>query len=146
MRGARAWILSCFVLSGFTSLLYQTVWMRLALARFGVTATVVAAVLSIFMAGLAAGCVFGAGLIRRARERFGIGPLRLYGLAELVVAAGGCAVPSMFAAARAVLLAVGPAESLAYTAASAILLAIVLLPFCCAMGFTVPAAVAFLAE
>ena len=32
----------CFLLSGFCSLLYQTVWLRMAVARFGVNAPIIA--------------------------------------------------------------------------------------------------------
>ena len=41
-----------FVVSGFCSLSYEVVWLRLAMAQFGVTTPFVATVLSVFMAGL----------------------------------------------------------------------------------------------
>src|SRR5215510_4046352 len=44
-----------FVASGFCSLLYQIVWLRLAFAAFGVNTPVLSIVLSIFMLGLALG-------------------------------------------------------------------------------------------
>jgi spermidine synthase len=52
-RSNRALMLACFLVSGFAALCYQTVWMRLAIARFGVNASVVASVLAVFMLGLA---------------------------------------------------------------------------------------------
>jgi spermidine synthase len=143
-RAARALLASCFLVSGFTALLYQTVWMRLSLAKFGVNTSVVATVLAVFMLGLAAGSAGASRLVDRAGERFGIGPLRIYGLAELFVGLGGIAVPTLLTGGRQVLLAVGPASGLAYSAASTAILAAILLPFCTAMGLTFPSAIAFL--
>lgn len=143
-KSARALLLSCFFLSGFTALLYQTVWMRLALAKFGVNTSVIATVLAVFMLGLATGSVLAARLVERVERRYGIGPLRFYALAELVVGLSGLAVPWLLSAGRDVLLAVGPASGFAYTAASTVLLTAILLPFCTAMGLTFPAAIAFL--
>ena len=134
----------CFLFSGFTALLYQTVWMRLALAKFGVNTSVVATVLAVFMLGLATGSVLAARLVERAESRFGIGPLRIYALAELVVGIGGLAVPALLSAGREALLAVGPASGGLYTAGSTALLTAILLPFCTAMGLTFPSAIAFL--
>jgi spermidine synthase len=143
---ARLILLACFFVSGFTALLYQTVWMRLALARFGVNTSVVATVLAVFMLGLAAGS-FGAGrVLSLLTTRFGIGPLRVYGLAELTIGIGGLVVPSLLAGGRGLLLALGPASSAQYTLASAVLLGAILFPFCAAMGLTFPSAVSFLAR
>ena len=49
------WFLAFFFVSGFCSLLYELVWMRLAMAQFGVTTAIVSIFLSAFMAGLGAG-------------------------------------------------------------------------------------------
>jgi spermidine synthase len=143
-RSARGLLLICFFFSGFTALLYQTVWMRLALAKFGVNTSVVATVLAVFMLGLATGSVLAARLVERAQARFGIGPLRIYALAELIVGVGGLAVPALLSAGRGALLAVGPASGGLYTAGSTALLTAILLPFCTAMGLTFPSAIAFL--
>jgi spermidine synthase len=141
---ARPLLLGCFFVSGFTALLYQTVWMRLALARFGVNTSIVAAVLSVFMLGLAVGS-FGAGRVLRLLEaRFGLGPLRVYGLAELAIGIGGIAVPFLLGVGRGLLLSLGPESSVRYTIASALVLGAVLFPFCAAMGVTFPSAVSFL--
>jgi len=53
-----------FVVSGFCSLLYEVVWLRLAMASFGVTTAMVSIVVSMFMAGLGAGS-WGAGVLMR---------------------------------------------------------------------------------
>ena len=47
-----AWFFIFFFVSGFCSLVYQVVWLRLAMAAFGVTTPFVSIVLSVFMAGL----------------------------------------------------------------------------------------------
>jgi MFS family permease len=143
-RSNRALMLACFLVSGFTALCYQTVWMRLAIARFGVNASVVASVLAVFMLGLAVGS-FGAGrLLGMFERRFGFTPLRVYALAELLIAIGGVSVPFLFDLARRLLLALGPASGLAYSAVSGVALTMILLPFCAAMGLTFPSAIAFL--
>jgi len=50
-----------FFFSGFCSLVYQVVWLRVAMAGFGVTTPLISIVLSVFMAGLALGSWAGAG-------------------------------------------------------------------------------------
>ena len=49
------WVFLFFFVSGFCSILYELVWLRLAMAKFGVTTALVSIVLSVFMAGLGAG-------------------------------------------------------------------------------------------
>ena len=143
-RVARGLLSACFLLSGFTALLYQTVWMRLTLAAFGVNTSVVATVLGVFMLGLAVGSVAAERILRQADARFAVGPLRIYGAAELLVGLGGWVVPALLTAGRSALLAVGPAGGMAYTVCSTAVITAVLLPFCTAMGLTFPSAVAFL--
>ncbi len=145
-RAIRRLLLACFLVSGFTSLLYQTVWMRLAQAQFGVNTSVVATVLSVFMLGLAAGSFRAGRVLSHLETRFRIGPLRAYGMAELTIGIGGLVVPSLLAGGRSLLLALGPASSARYTLASAVLLGAILFPFCAAMGLTFPSAVSFLAR
>ncbi len=140
---ARALLLACFFFSGLTALLYQTVWMRLSLAAFGVNSSVVASVLAVFMLGLAAGTV-GASRVLALADGRGVGPLRLYGVAEITVGIGGLAVPSLLRAARQVMLSAGPENGVSYTLLTLAFIALILFPFCTAMGLTFPAAVAFL--
>src|SRR5258708_28236532 len=62
------WYFFFFLVSGFCGILYELVWLRLAMAQFGVTTPLVSTVLSMFMAGLGFGS--GAGrLFVRAGER-----------------------------------------------------------------------------
>jgi predicted membrane-bound spermidine synthase len=49
------WFFFFFFVSGFCSILYELIWLRLAMAQFGVTSALVSIVLSMFMAGLGAG-------------------------------------------------------------------------------------------
>jgi len=47
-----SWYFTFFFLSGFCSVLYELVWLRLSMAQFGVTTPQVSIVLSMFMAGM----------------------------------------------------------------------------------------------
>jgi len=82
-----------FLWSGFCSLVYQVVWLRLAMAQFGVTTPMVSLVLSLFMGGLALGSVAAARLGRRLG---GTAPvlLRLYAFAELLIGLSAFVVPA----------------------------------------------------
>ena len=54
-----------FAASGFASLVYEVVWLRVAMAQFGVTSALTSIVLSVFMAGLALGSLCSGRLARR---------------------------------------------------------------------------------
>jgi predicted membrane-bound spermidine synthase len=116
------------------------VWLRLAMARFGVTAAMVAIVLSVFMAGLALGNALGGRIVERLQTR----PrtvLRLYGGCELVIAFSAVIVPLALSAGRARLVG-ADWGSAAYHLASGWWVTVALLPFCVAMGATLPLALA----
>ena len=49
------WFFFFFFFSGFCSLVYEVVWLRLAMASFGTTTPAISIVLSVFMGGLALG-------------------------------------------------------------------------------------------
>ena len=51
----RRWCFSLFLLSGFSGLLYQIIWLRLAFAAFGIVTPVMSVLLSVFMLGLGLG-------------------------------------------------------------------------------------------
>src|ERR1700759_5539884 len=87
------WYFAFFIISGFCGLVYEVVWVRLAMASFGVTTALVSLVLSIFMAGLGLGS-WGAGVLTRKIS----GPnaprmLRFYSLAELLIGCSALLVP-----------------------------------------------------
>jgi predicted membrane-bound spermidine synthase len=133
--------------SGFCGLVYQVVWLRIAMAAFGVTTPLVSIVLSVFMGGLALGS-FGAGrLAQRLGGRPAGGFLRLYAVVELVIGLSGLVVAPLLGRGRALLAEMGarvPWDSSGYYLASGIVVALALLPFCVAMGATFPLAMAAL--
>src|SRR2546425_836288 len=138
-----AWYFGFFVISGFCSLVYEVVWLRLAMAGFGVTTPFVSIVLSVFMAGLALGS-WAAGRLTR---RLGAVPprlaLRLYAAVEAVIGVSGIAVPGELGWGRAWLGERAVAwDSSTYYLASGAWIALTLLPYCIAMGATFPLAMA----
>ena len=80
-----------FLISGFCSILYEIVWLRLTMAQFGVTTAIVSLVLSVFMGGLGLGSWAAGFITRRYAGQFS--PLRLYALMELLIGASALAVP-----------------------------------------------------
>lgn len=82
--GAPPWLLrlllALFFLSGFCALIYQTLWLRLLALVFGVTVYAASTVLASFMSGLAIGSLLAGLVAERTRH-----PLRLFGIAELLV-------------------------------------------------------------
>ena len=129
-----------FFLSGFCSLVYQVVWLRVAMAGFGVTTALISIVLSVFMAGLALGSWGGGRLVRRLENRSAAFFLRLYGTAEFTIGISGLVVVGLLRWGRTLL--VGQWGSSGYYVVSACWIALVLLPFCTAMGATFPLAMA----
>ncbi len=69
-----AWFFVFFFISGFCSLLYELIWLRLSMAQFGVTTALTSIVLSVFMAGLGLGSWFAGGFIRSQGDGFRFPP------------------------------------------------------------------------
>ena len=59
------WYFAFFFISGFCSILYELIWLRLAMAQFGVTTAMISIVLSSFMAGLGVGSLAAGHLVRK---------------------------------------------------------------------------------
>lgn len=142
------WYFLFFLVSGFCSVLYEIVWLRLAMAQYGVTTPLISLVLSIFMLGLGLGS-WGAGrLVKKWRGRLGFPALRLYGFTELVIGISALVVPLELFWGRQLLESLethGLSSSGYYFAAGAwILLALV--PWCAAMGATFPFALLAIEE
>lgn len=139
------WFFVFFLLSGFCGLVYQVVWLRIAMAAFGVTTPMVSIVLSVFMAGLALGS-WGAGRVARRLE--GRPPatfLRWYAATELLIGVSGLLVAPLLGWGRAILESSGTGASwgsAGYYLASGAWVILTLLPFCTAMGATFPFAMA----
>src|SRR5262245_36971865 len=134
-----------FLISGYCSLVYEVVWLRLAMAEFGVTTPFISIVLSVFMGGLALGGWSIGALTRRAEFGARVIPLRLYAAAEIVIGIAGLVVPYVFILGRMFIAptASGVAwDSVGYYAASGTWIALALLPPCFAMGATFPLAMA----
>ena len=90
---AMSWFAIFFFLSGLCSIVYELVWLRLAMAKFGVTTALVSIVLSVFMAGLGAGSWMAGRATRRYGERIKFPALRLYGVIELLIGMSALIVP-----------------------------------------------------
>ena len=84
-------ILICFFLSGFASLIYEVVWIRMLVLIFGATTLAVSTVLTVFMGGLALGSV----IFGRTVSRWG-NPLLVYAILELAIGGYGLLIPKIF--------------------------------------------------
>ena len=93
IRGQR-WYFYFFFVSGFCSILYELIWLRLAMAQFGVTTAMVSIVLSSFMAGLGLGSWAAGHFVRKYARRLQSPPLQVYAITELVdwLFRGRCAI------------------------------------------------------
>jgi spermidine synthase len=139
------WFFGFFLVSGLCSLVYEIVWLRLAMASFGVTTPIVSMVLSIFMGGLALGSWAAGRIVVRLRQSDASVPLKLYAAAELAIGMSGIVVPPALRLGHAVLARSGSSiewGSVSHHAASGAWIALVLLPFATAMGTTFPLAMA----
>src|SRR5471032_123566 len=96
-----------FFVSGFSSLVYQVVWTRMAFASFGIITPVLSVVLSVFMLGLAVGSWAGGRWIPALTGKTGLSAAFFYGGAELVIGLGAFVVPKLFAGGERLLLASG---------------------------------------
>lgn len=134
------WFFVFFLISGFCSILYEIIWLRLAMAQFGVTSALVSIVLSMFMAGLGLGSWGSGRLIRRYGDRLNFPALRLYALTELLIGLSALLVPHELLWGRGLLERTGLASSWAYYLVSGIWVALTLIPWCAFMGATIPVA------
>ena len=109
-------LVTCFTVSGATSLILQVVWARQLTEVFGSSSLAIATVLATFMAGLALGARLGGRLADRMRPggrgrgmaRLG-DPLLGYAAAEAIVGVAALLIPLLIVAYRAI----GPALWLA---------------------------------
>lgn len=137
----RQWYFGFFLVSGFCSILYELIWLRLAMAQFGVTTALISIVLSTFMAGLGLGSWAAGRLIRKYAERLTLPPLRMYAMAELFIGCAAVLVPLELLLGHLLLERLGSGGSLSsfgYYMASGVILAFILIPWCACMGATIP--------
>lgn len=134
-----------FFCSGFCSLLYQVVWVRLAFSHFGVITPVLSCVLSAFMLGLGIGSLAGGAGARWWQQNLGRSVAFLYAAIEAVIGLGAFMVPWIFEAGDYYLLRSGDiASSSRYLVASGLLIFVAILPWCTMMGATLPVMMAFI--
>lgn len=136
------WFFILFLVSGFCSILYEIVWLRLAMAQFGVTSALTSIVISMFMAGLGLGSWGSGRLIRKFEDQnqVRIPALRLYALAELLIGISALLVPSQLLSGRRLLEWMAVSSSWVYYLGSGICIALTLIPWCACMGATIPLA------
>jgi len=135
------WYFSFFLVSGFCSILYELIWLRLAMAQFGVTTPMVSIVLSSFMGGLGVGSLAAGRLVRKYAHRLTVPPLQLYAASEILIGCSAVVVPLELLAGRYVLKHLGQTLSLSsvgYYVGAGIWLALTLIPWCACMGATIP--------
>ena len=132
------WIFIFFFLSGFCSILYEVIWLRLSMAQFGVTSAMVSIVLSIFMAGLGLGSWASGRLIREYEGRSQTLAMRLYAFAELTIGISALVVPYELMIGRSLLGHSAVSSSSGYYLISGAWVALTLIPWCACMGATIP--------
>ncbi len=134
------WYFIFFFISGFCSILYELVWLRLCMAQFGVTTAMVSIVLSVFMAGLGLGSWASGAWTRRRGKEISFPTLRLYAAIELLIGASGLLVPYELGLGHRILGGLGSTSSVEYYLVSGIWVALTLIPWCALMGATIPVA------
>jgi spermidine synthase len=137
------WYFFFFFTSGFCSVLYELVWLRLSMAQFGVTTAMVSIVLSVFMAGLGLGS-WAAGKWLRTRWSDGhatdFNALRIYAVIELLIGVSAIAVPYELSWGRRILENLSVSSSWNYYCIAGLWVACTLVPWCALMGATIPVA------
>ncbi len=143
------WFFGFFFVSGFCSLLYELVWLRLAMARFSVTTALVSIVLSAFMVGLGLGSWAAGRFVGRNRATQRWDGLRLYALTELLIGVSALLVPYELSWGRIFLERMEAGTSLSAGVSylfSGIWIALTLVPWCACMGATFPFAMTAIRE
>jgi spermidine synthase len=132
------WFFAFFFVSGLCSILYEIIWLRLAMAQFGVTSALVSIVLSTFMTGLGLGSWASGRLLGKHAHRLKAPALRWYALTELLIGTSALLVPVELVWGRRLLERSGLSSSGAYYLGSGMWIALTLIPWCACMGATIP--------
>jgi spermidine synthase len=140
------WYFLFFFISGFCSVLYELVWLRLTMAQFGVTTAMVSIVLSVFMAGLGLGSWASGKWLSKTSATGGFSALRFYGLIEFLIGISGLLVPPILIAGHRLLESYGPSGSFSFYVAAGLWVGITLIPWCALMGATVPVGMRAIAQ
>ena len=143
------WFFGFFFVSGFCSILYELVWLRLAMAQFAVTTALISIVLSAFMIGLGLGSWAAGRYVRNWAGPRRWPSLRLYALVELLIGLSALVVPRELAQGRVFLerLDAGhPLSLTSYYILAGLWIGLALIPWCACMGATFPFAMAAIRE
>lgn len=132
-----------FFLSGFCSLVYQIIWLRMAFAHFGIITPVLSTVISVFMLGLGVGSLLAGRWGGVLCARLGCSAATLYGATEFLIGLGAFVVPWSMAFGQHLLLDGDPGGSARYLALSSVAIALSILPWCVLMGATFPLMMGF---
>ncbi len=141
------WFFGFFFVSGFCSILYELVWLRLAMAQFAVTTALNSIVLAAFMIGLRLGSWAAGHFVRQLARH--TPRLRLYALVEFFIGLSALIVPAELAAGRAWLEHIDashPLSQAGYYVLAGLWISLALVPWCACMGATFPFAMAAIRE
>lgn len=144
MTSRKSLLFLAFLLSGFSGLLYQVVWLRLAFSQFGVITPVLSLVLSVFMLGLGIGSIIAGKLSDRLSAKPRASNLVVYGAIEILIGLWAIAVPILFQVGANTLLPISDTSSTQYMFLSAIAITASILPGCILMGMTFPLVAGYL--
>lgn len=135
------WLALFFAVSGFCGLGYEIVWIRLAMARFGVNTVMISIVVSLFMAGLGLGSWLAGLWTKRRRASGAAYDLKAYAVSELMIGFGGLIAPILLEFGHEFLgradVAWGSSD---FYLASMAVIAVAIVPWCVFMGATIPLA------
>ena len=134
------WYFFFFFVSGFCGVLYELVWLRLAMAQFGVTTAMVSIVLSVFMAGMGLGAWLSGKWLRGRGSNLKAPALRFYAIIELLIGVSAIVVPYELSLGRHILESLGLTTSFGYYCVAGLWVAWTLIPWCALMGATIPVA------
>jgi spermidine synthase len=136
---AVALLLGAFLFSGHAALTWQMSWVRQLVSLFGVTWFAITTILTVFMAGIAAGSVVAGRLVDRHR----VPPLLVFAALEAFLALYGLAFSTLLGGVETVYLEIAGGGGLSFAAHAALRFAfgaLVLAPPTLASGATLPAA------
>lgn len=132
-----------FFVSGFCSLMYQIIWLRIVAANFGVTAVSMSIMLSVFMSGLAIGTAAAGYYAKAFASRGSRFFLLSYAVCEGLIGISGLGVAPLLREGGHLLTDKGGAwGSAGFYVYAGLWIALVILPFTAAMGATLPLALA----
>jgi spermidine synthase len=153
------WYFFFFFLSGFCSVLYELVWLRMSMAQFGVTTAMVSIVLSVFMAGLGVGSWVSGRWITKTKlrqtkltqtklkgtdladvESARLAALPAYAFIEFLIGVSGIVVPYELQLGHRLLEHAGLSSSAGFYCLAGLAVTIALLPWTTLMGATLPVA------